>query len=62
MWDYLKGLVSGYKVFISALVARKKPPNFEELTGILIQGEERMKNYDLDVGGSNLANNIEMNS
>ena len=44
-----------YKVFISALAVREKPPNFEELTGILIQEEERMKNYDLDAGGSELA-------
>ena len=32
----LKGLVSDYKVFISALEVREKPPNFEELTLILI--------------------------
>ena len=44
----LKVLLPDYKVFISALVAREKPPNFEELTGILIQEEERMKNYNLD--------------
>ena len=51
----LKGLVLDYKVFISTLAAREKPPNFEELTGILIQEEEIMKNYDLDAGGSDLA-------
>ena len=36
----LKGLVPDYKVFISALAAREKPPNFEELREILIQEEE----------------------
>ena len=51
----LKGLVPDYKVFISALAAREKPPTFEELTGILIQEEEMMKNYDLDFQGSYLA-------
>ena len=50
----LKDLVPNYKVFISALAAREKPPNFEELTWILIQEEERMKKFDLDVGGSDL--------
>ena len=44
----LKSLLPDYKVFISVLAAREKPPNFEELTGILIQEEERMKNYNLD--------------
>jgi len=42
-------------VFISTLAAREKPPNFEEIIGILIQEEERMKNYDLDSRGSDLA-------
>ena len=51
----LKGLVPDYKVFISTLAAREKPPNIEELTGILIQEEEIMKNYDLYAGGSYLA-------
>ena len=36
----LKGLVPDYKVFISALAAREKPPKSEELTWILIQEEE----------------------
>ena len=48
----LKGLLPYYKVFISVLAAREKPPNFEELTRILIQEEERMKNYDLNARGS----------
>ena len=47
----LKGLLLDYKVFISALAAREKTPNFEELIGILIQEEERMKNHGLDAGG-----------
>ena len=51
----LKGLVLDYKVFISALAAREKPSTFEEIIGILIQEEERMKNYDLDSQGSDLA-------
>ena len=44
-----------YKVFISILAAKENPSNFEELIGILIQEEEIMKNYDLDIGGSDLA-------
>ena len=51
----LKGLVLDHKVFISALAAREKPPNFEELARILIEEEEIMKNYDLDAGGSDSA-------
>jgi hypothetical protein len=51
----LKGLVQDYKVFISTLSARPKPPTFDELTWILLQEEERMKNYDLDSSGSDLA-------
>jgi transposase InsO family protein len=51
----LKGLLPDYKVFISALAAREKPPNFVDLTGILLQEEERMKNYDQDAKSSDLA-------
>ena len=51
----LKGLVPDYKVFILALSATKIPPIFLELTGILIQEEERMKNYDLYAQGSDFA-------
>jgi hypothetical protein len=51
----LKGLLQDYKVFISALAAREKPPNFVDLTGILLQEEERMKNYDQDAKSSDLA-------
>eukprot|EP00253_Pinus_taeda_P020335 PITA_20335 len=51
----LKGLVPDYKVFISALSARPTPPTFEELAGILLQEEERMKIFDLESNGSDLA-------
>jgi len=51
----LKGLLPDYRVFISALAAREKPPNFVDLTGILLQEEERMKNYDQDAKSSDLA-------
>jgi len=50
----LKGLVQDYKVFISTLSARPNPHTFDELTWILLQEEERMKNYDLDSSGSDL--------
>ena len=33
----LRGLLPDYKVFISSLAVREKPPNFEELIGSLIQ-------------------------
>ena len=51
----LKGLVQDYKVFISALSARKMPPTFDELARILLQEEERMKNLELESNGSDLA-------
>ena len=44
----LKGLVQDYKVFISTLSTRPKPPTFDGFIGIHLQEEERMKNYDLD--------------
>jgi hypothetical protein len=44
----LKGLMQYYKVLISSLSARPTPPTFDELTTILLQEEERMKNYDQD--------------
>jgi hypothetical protein len=50
----LKGLVQDYKVFISTLSTRQKPPTFDELAGILLQEEERMKNFDLNSSGSHL--------
>ena len=43
-----------YKVLISALSARQTPPTFDELAGILLQEEERMKNFDLNSSGSHL--------
>ena len=42
----LKGMLPDYKIFISALAARQTLPTFAELSGILIQEEERMKMYD----------------
>jgi hypothetical protein len=51
----LKGLLQDYKVFISTLSARPKPPTFDESTRILLQEEERMKNYDLDSSDLDLA-------
>jgi hypothetical protein len=47
----LKGLVQDYKLFILALVARPSPPTFGDLSGILLQEEERMKNYYLNSSG-----------
>lgn len=44
-----------YKLFILELLARPKPPTFDELTRILLQEEDRMKNYDLDSHSSDLA-------
>ena len=41
-------------MFISTLVAREKPPTFTELARILLQEEERMKTFDLDVRSSYL--------
>ena len=51
----LKGLVQNYKVFISALSARPTPPTFDELAGILLQEEEKMKIFELDLNVSDLA-------
>jgi hypothetical protein len=50
----LKGLLQDYKVFILVLSPTQTPPTFDELVGILLQEEERMKSYDLDLSGSNL--------
>jgi hypothetical protein len=38
------GMLEYYQMFITSLVAREKPPTFEELTGILLQEEERHSN------------------
>ena len=40
----LNGMTDEYQVFISRLSAREKAPAFEELTGILLQEEERRQN------------------
>jgi hypothetical protein len=37
-------MLEDYQMFITGLVAREKPPTFEELTGILLQEEERRSN------------------
>lgn len=51
----LNGLVQDYQIFVSSLAAREKPPSFDELTGILLQEEERMKNFNLGSSSSDLA-------
>jgi hypothetical protein len=40
----LNGMLEDYHMFIAGLAAREKPPTFEELTGILLQEEERRGN------------------
>jgi hypothetical protein len=40
----LNGMLEDYQMFITGLAAREKPPTFEELTGILLQEEERHGN------------------
>jgi hypothetical protein len=40
----LNGMLEDYQMFITGLAAREKPPTFEELTGILLQEEERRSN------------------
>jgi hypothetical protein len=40
----LNGMLEDYHMFITGLAARDKPPTFEELTGILLQEEERRGN------------------
>lgn len=44
-----------YQIFVSSLAAREKPPTFDELTGILLQEEERMKSFNLGSSSSDLA-------
>jgi hypothetical protein len=51
----LKGLIRDYHVFISSLGGRSQPPTFSELTGILLQEEERMKVFEMDSHTSELA-------
>jgi hypothetical protein len=40
----LNGMLEDYHMLITSLTAREKPPTFEELTGILLQEEERRGN------------------
>ena len=40
----LNGLLEDYHMFITGLAAREKSPTFEEMTGILLQEEERRGN------------------
>lgn len=40
----LNGMPECYQMFITGLVGREKPPKFEELTGIMLQEEDRCKN------------------
>jgi hypothetical protein len=40
----LNGMLEDYHMFITSLATREKPPMFEELTGILLQEEERHGN------------------
>lgn len=51
----LNGLVQDYQIFVSSLLAREKPPIFEELAGIHLQEEEMMKNFNLGSNNSDLA-------
>ena len=40
----LNGILEDYQMFIIGLASREKAPTFEELTGILLQEEERRTN------------------
>jgi hypothetical protein len=40
----LNGMLEDYHMFITGLAAREKPPTFKELTGILLQEEEKLGN------------------
>jgi len=51
----LNGLVQDYQIFVSSLSAREEPPIFDELTGILLQEQERMENFNLGSDNSDLA-------
>ena len=39
-------MLSKYQVFITSLADRKKVPYFDDLTGILMQEEERRENVE----------------
>ena len=51
----LKGLIRDYHVLISNLGGGAVPPTFNELTGILLQEEERMKVFEMDSQSSEVA-------
>ena len=51
----LKGLIRDYHVLSSSLGGRAMPPIFNELTGILLQEEERMKVFEMDSQSSEVA-------
>ena len=51
----LKGLIRDYQVFISSLGGRAQPPTFNELTGILLQEEERMNVFEMHSHISDMA-------
>jgi hypothetical protein len=40
----LNGILEHYQMFITGLIAREKPPTFEDMIGILLQEEERHRN------------------
>lgn len=51
----LNGLVRDCQKKNSCLSTREKPPTFDELTGFILQEEERMKNFNLGSNNSYLA-------
>ena len=42
----LKGMLAEYQMLISSLAAREHGPTFDNLIGILVQEEERMRNFE----------------
>ena len=54
----LKGLIKDYQYFVSSLGGRTTPPTFIELTGILLQEEERMKVFQMETHTSKMANQL----
>jgi hypothetical protein len=51
----LNGMLDEYQMFITGLAAREKDPTFDELTGILLQEEERKNNLNGRSHNSDLA-------
>ena len=49
----LNGMLEDYQMFITDLAAREKAPTFEELTGILLQEEERCMNLKPNLNPQN---------